>query len=129
MFFLRLIKDDNSYHFINRGKIYVKGLGLRITYFVEDHSPQVTNDEDPVPTSTVPQLQLNGHCNGSPQTNSEQTGCPVSWSVGSVESLLNTVHTNGRTRNSQVAPVSTLLQNSHTLDNNSSHTHKKCSIM
>ena len=27
--------NDSSYHFENRGKIYVKGLGLRTTYFVE----------------------------------------------------------------------------------------------
>ena len=35
MFCHRNLKSDEEYYFINRGKIHVKGLGLRTTYFVE----------------------------------------------------------------------------------------------
>lgn len=36
--------DDSAYHFVSRGKIFVKGLGLRITYFVEDKQASDLND-------------------------------------------------------------------------------------
>ena len=33
----RNLKGDQKYHFVSRGRIFVKGLGLRATYFVETH--------------------------------------------------------------------------------------------
>lgn len=42
MFYHRNLKRDEEYYFINRGKIHVKGLGLRTTYFVERYDSTQT---------------------------------------------------------------------------------------
>ncbi|XP_064392745.1 guanylate cyclase soluble subunit beta-2-like isoform X3 [Halichondria panicea] len=49
------ICDDSSYHFISRGKIFVKGLGLRATYFVEeDQNITVhTHDNDTLEVTSI----------------------------------------------------------------------------
>ncbi len=51
----RHICDDSSYHFISRGKIFVKGLGLRATYFVEeDQNITVhTHDNDTLEMTSI----------------------------------------------------------------------------
>lgn len=59
IFYCRCLKEDRSYHFINRGKVFVKGLGLRTTFFVE------ANQNSPNDHVNKQQIQSNADL-GSP---------------------------------------------------------------
>lgn len=47
----RNLKGVQKYHFVSRGRIFVKGLGLRATYFVETH--EATPSQQPISESYV----------------------------------------------------------------------------